>query len=472
MATPAQRAARKRRRQAKAARNRGPQKQAAKKKQSAPKRGPIFRNPVRVPRTVSKGINPAANTLRGRMMGDVYSFPYKEECLGSFSTSVAFANTTYVLNAANSVTFPWMGSIAPKFEYYRFKKLGLKFVSTSADAVGSTNTALGSVLINTNYDVLDPAFASQIEMEAYGGGKMCSEACPDKSQFHAIEPLGLKGGVAGGWRYCLPSIATTAAGQPYPASSSAHDYDIGLLQIASSGVQAASVAGRIYLCYQVEFANPKLAAGAPVGGFTHWSATSGATATNLTNMQVQTGNTLSGITMAASTITFPAGQAGNYLVLMALQGSTSASAFAYSSATGGVSQMSPSLFTSVTRNALGQITSLAGTTTNAAVCVIAVTITGAGGTLVLSNSTIVGTLSGDVFIVSMPSTVLTVDEKEQLEIDMLQERNDALERRLLRLEGMLSPPVLLEDDEKSPDENKESSGSSLKRSVGRMFTRS
>jgi len=475
MATPKQRAARKRRRQAKAARARGqnPQRmQSQNPKKSVfmgPKKGPIYKNPQRVNHPFSSKMG--MNTRKG-IIGEVYSMPYREECLGAVSTATTFAvSNQLVLNAGNSITFPWLGSIAPKFEYYRFKKLALRFESSSGYSVASTNTALGTMLVNCNYDVLDTAFASQIEMEAYGGGKKVSEKEPNITFTHNCEPNGIRGGVQGGWRYVLASTATSASGQPYPSQSSAHDYDIGLLQVASAGAQAASVAGRLYMCYEVEFANPKLAPGAPVGAAVHFSSIVATTADNFAGAVQQSGGTLGGVTVASNVVTFPANVAGNYLLQLNIQGATSASAPAAWVPSAGASALNVQSSGAV-RDTTSNVQSLAGTTTSAATWTKTVTIAGTGGIVTLTPSTIVGTGTMDLWIFAMPSTLLTVDEREQEEIDELKEQHTLLQAqyelqnsRLSRLESMLvgssSIPAIQRiraesSEEESPDESKES----------------
>jgi len=334
--------------------------------------------------------------------------------------------------------------------------VGIKFVSSSADAVGSTNTALGTVLINTNYDILAPAFASQLEMEGYGGGKLVDEACPDKNQIHWCEPNGVKGGVSGGWRYNLSSSATSSATVPYPASSSAHDYDIGFLQVASAGAQAASVAGRLYMCYEVDLANPLIVPAPLAGSVAHFSSLVGTTANNLAGMTLQTGSTLTGVTVAGNAITFPAGQAGNYLCFITIQAATSVGAFGFGSVTGGVSLIDL-LSSANTRDNNGGIASSGGTTTFGAMIVFTVNVTSLGGTLIISPSTIVtsGTTAGDVWVVALPSTILTVDEEEQVEINELKVRADEQDRKIERLMALLTPtpssPSLPLDDCKEDD---------------------
>lgn len=52
-------------------------------------------------------------------------------------------------------------------------------------------------------------------------------------------------------------MGTTSATAGYPASSSAHDYDLGCFQIATVGQQASSVVGRLYVHYSVELIRAK-----------------------------------------------------------------------------------------------------------------------------------------------------------------------------------------------------------------------
>jgi len=438
--TAAQKAARKRRRKAKA--GRGPAYTPPKKHQGMKgKRGPMFTNPQPVGNRKSRPrqnthLNGGARAGGNKTMGEIYSMPYREECLGPVSTSVAFAvSQALVLNAGNSITFPWLGSIAPKFEYYRFKKLALRYENSSATAIASTNTALGTVLVNANYDVLDPQFASQIEMEAYGGGNLVSEKEPSVTFTHRMEPNGIRGGVQGGWRYVLASTATSAAGQPYPASSSAHDYDIGLLQIASAGAQAASVAGRLYMCYEVEFCNPKIVPGSPVGGVVHFSSIASTTANNFAGAIQQSGGTLGGIVLGTNTITFPANIPGSYLLLQTVAGATGATPFSFASL--GAATAINLLTQSAVRDATDVVFSNAGTTTAPAMDVLCVIVPAAGCTITMNPSTVVGTGSMDLFVFALPSTVLTIDQIEQLEIDELKDEVGELRSQLNEIHAML-----------------------------------
>jgi hypothetical protein len=215
---------------------------------------------VAVKAAMSHGSQPKGGSRRGNpskrrdnSQGKVYSLhvPLASECLGEVSTSIGFTNTDYIINPSNIRTFPRLSRIANNFEMYDFVKLAFRFVSSSGTAVGSTNTALGTVLANTNYDVLDSKFSSQIQMEDYGG---ISETMPSRNFTHVVNVRGIKGGIKAVndssrlLRYNLHGTSNVGA---YPASSSAHDYDLGRFQFASVGAQAPSVAGRLYVDYSL-----------------------------------------------------------------------------------------------------------------------------------------------------------------------------------------------------------------------------
>lgn len=264
--------------------------------------------------------------------------PPRWECIGTVaSPGATFTNTTYLVNPGNSVTFPWLSGIATKFEKYRFISLRFCFVSTSADAVGSTNTALGSVLVNTNYDVLDAAFASQTQFEDYGGA---AEGKPSEDLNHVLNVRGRRGGEDGA-RFVLPSSGTSSASAGYPTNSSAHDYDLGLLQVATVGQQASSTVGRLYVEYSVELIRAKtdVAAGVLVAG--HSTATAATTAAPIpSNLAVVSGSTVSPTRLSGTTFSLPT--VGRFQVCMAWTGAsiTSAATIAFTAGCTSVTNIS------------------------------------------------------------------------------------------------------------------------------------
>ena len=106
-------------------------------------------------------------------IGDVVSGP-----AGTFSLQ------SYKINPGNPLTFPWLSSIASNFQQYRMQGCVFEFKTTSADALNSVNTALGQIIMATNYNVVQGDFQSKYEMENTEFANSCK---PSASMMHAIE---------------------------------------------------------------------------------------------------------------------------------------------------------------------------------------------------------------------------------------------------------------------------------------------
>nr|WPR18678.1 MAG: capsid protein [Chemarfal virus 68] len=172
-----------------------------------------------------------------------------QEYLGDVITSGTantFSNTSYSINAANDNTFPWLSQIAANYEQYSFEGLIFEYRSTSANALNSTNTALGSVMMATQYDVSDTVFASKAEMLNY---EFSNSIKPSENCLHMIE--------------CAPRQSTltelyTLVGNP-PAGFDPRFYNLGRFQIATTGFQGTNVnIGELHVTYQVRLLKPKL----------------------------------------------------------------------------------------------------------------------------------------------------------------------------------------------------------------------
>jgi len=153
--------------------------------------------------------------------------------------------------------------------------------------------------------------------------------------------------------------------------------------------------------------------------------------------------TMTGITAAANVITFPAGIPGNYFISMGILAGTSATAWTAANWTPSAGASNINLFTNGTRDSTDELTSAAATAGTSVYMNATYTVGAAGGVITITPSTLVAPAGMDLWIVSLPSSVLTVDEREQLEIDELRERANVAENRLQRLEQMLlGAPVL------------------------------
>lgn len=184
-----------------------------------------------------------------------------QEYLGDVITSDT-ANTfdvqSYIINPANQDTFPWLSQIAANYEQYSLEGLVFEFRSTSADALNSTNTALGTVMMATQYDVADAPFTSKAEMLNY---EFSTSVKPSESCLHMIE--------------CAPRVSTltelyTNAGGTQPAGTDPRFYNMGRFSIATTGFQGASVnVGELHCTYQVRLIKPKLF---DTLGYDNWQA--------------------------------------------------------------------------------------------------------------------------------------------------------------------------------------------------------
>lgn len=161
-------------------------------------------------------------------------------------TTGAFKLDSYLINAANEKTFPFLHQCAMNYEQYSLEGMIFEFRSMSADALNSTNTALGSVVMATNYDALDANFKQKSEMENYEFGNSCK---PSVNMMHPIE--------------CAPRQTTltelyTLNGAA-PPGADLRFYHWGNFQLATVGFQAASVnIGELWVTYQVRLLKPKL----------------------------------------------------------------------------------------------------------------------------------------------------------------------------------------------------------------------
>lgn len=163
----------------------------------------------------------------------------------------AFTTQTFFISPKTSF-FPWLSEIALSFEQFIVRGMVVEFKSTSATAVSSTNTALGSVIIATQYNVLAPPFSTQQQMEAY---EYCTSTVPAQSMIHPIE--------------CAPNL--TSIQELYMDSGQNGDPRLeylGVTYVATVGQQAPSVLGELWVSYEIDMIRPKLFSGIASQGLT------------------------------------------------------------------------------------------------------------------------------------------------------------------------------------------------------------
>lgn len=170
----------------------------------------------------------------------VFVFEHSEY-LGDITSSAvvgAFKSEDFIINPGDATTFPWLSGIAKNFEYYQVEGMIFRFQSTSGDSVGSTNTAMGTVIGHVANDVSDPLINNKASMLQYEGavGAKISE-----NFLVGIE--------------CDPNLSVLPrlhVGSPEPGTD-ARFYHKGKFVIASQGVQNANmVLGELYVHYRIK----------------------------------------------------------------------------------------------------------------------------------------------------------------------------------------------------------------------------
>jgi hypothetical protein len=207
---------------------------------------------------LSNSLMPGAPRVINRNhRGNATIMRHREYVADIVSSSVAntFSVATYPIQPALDNLFLFLSQIACNFEEYSLEGMVVEYKTTSCDALNSVNTALGTVIIATSYNSNLPPFASKGEMESYEFSSACK---PSECMLHYIE--------------CAPnqSVLTELYCRPGPlgGNQDLRLYDIGNLQVATSGMQGTSVrVGELWISYQIALLKPKLYAS--LGNFTN-----------------------------------------------------------------------------------------------------------------------------------------------------------------------------------------------------------
>lgn len=353
------------------------------------------------------------------------------EYIGDITGSTGFVVRQYAINPGMGDTFPWLQTVAGAFEEYRLHGIVFEFKSTSADALNSTNTALGTVIMATEYNVLHGAFTSKREMENY---VYSTSSPPSVSAMHPVE--------------CARDVSVLSnlyvRASPPSTSTDLRFSDLGNFQLATFGMQAAAVIGELWCTYDVELIKPKLPDAFNATFPTHYiydavayPGPSGAGAPVIASaLYGPTGNssfTLRGlgsacVTLDLNTMTFK--YSGRYLVLWRYSGSVSgvsgfANAFVASSGVTVVNSFATNASTLTFQEVAPQNGASGCTTVMYALTVDVQQITTTLPTLT-TNGSISGPTtitSADIHIIPLPSG-FSSEEKESLEtlVHRLQEQ--------------------------------------------------
>lgn len=191
---------------------------------------------------------------------DIYSLA------GTANTPSAFGLQTFPINPGSSVTFPWLSTVADKFEQYRIEGMLFEFKSLYSDAVVTQNGSIGSTILATEYNSGAPSFSSKQAMENY---QFAQSAKPSCSILHPIECARNQNVLSE--LYVRPGSV--------PSGEDVKTYDFGDFQIASQGIPlgaagAAVNLGELWVTYQIALIKPRIPTASSTytdSGFAHYT---------------------------------------------------------------------------------------------------------------------------------------------------------------------------------------------------------
>lgn len=234
-------------------------------------------------------------TIRHKeFIGDVLS--------GTGTPTIFDTAFTLPLNPGLETSFPWLSSIAQQYQEYSWKGLIFHYVPTSGESVASTNTALGTVMMSTNYRATDPAFVNkqQVLNEYFS-----SDAKPSESFCHPIECDPKEN------PYNIHYVRSSGV----PAGEDQKTYDLGVMRLNTVGNPAPGITlGELWCTYEVELKKPKPSGFDSIdSGICHFLTPTCITGNMFGSARTFYVNSL-GLIVTSSTITFPKGTYGSYLI--------------------------------------------------------------------------------------------------------------------------------------------------------------
>jgi hypothetical protein len=174
------------------------------------------------------------------------------EFIANINGAGVFTNQSFILNPGNSAVFPWLSTVARNYEEWSPLGIVFEFRTTSAFATGTTNSALGTVIMATDYDVVDTPYTNKQAMLI---STFSNSQAPCTSFYHPIECASQKNPL----NTYYVQTGTSAADYPDDPRFSA----LGNFQIAAEGMQVSNVVGELWVSYRFKFSKPQLELAAP-----------------------------------------------------------------------------------------------------------------------------------------------------------------------------------------------------------------
>jgi hypothetical protein len=263
------------------------------------------------------------------------------EFVREITGSTTFSSQTFDICPTNEEAFPWLRIIALAYEQYEFLGLLACYVPSSGDAIASTNNALGTIQIATEYDVSRPAFASKSELEQ---SLFVTSDKPSEHQIHPVECNPNRDTInarymEGPFRARYAAVGNTASTVAYPDVEN-NLRCTGRLQISTSGQQAVTTIGDFWWAYKVKFSKPRGLPPGALGGYL--SVSCGATTQITGDVQFKnaiimanstSGTNSIGFNTALTGLTFTGLRPGTVIDLMFTAGRTSGTTAGYTMGT-------------------------------------------------------------------------------------------------------------------------------------------
>lgn len=262
------------------------------------------------------------------------------EYLGEVYGSIPFNITSYNINPADPATFPWLSNIAVNFEQWMPHGIVFDFRSMSSETqISTATTALGTVILGTEYNALASRFTSKQTMEA---SQFAVSVKPSASVMHPIE--------------C--DLSQTPSQPLYvrlPNSSAVNAdprlYDLGRFQVATQGMTVnGGDQGELWVTYDIEMLKPVLqdplsqsVQSAHYSSIGTWptALASGSNYDVIQHAMTRIEDTLfTGISFTPGShggvnLTFPPGLSGTYLLTLTVVANAPQSLLVYAGAPGG-----------------------------------------------------------------------------------------------------------------------------------------
>lgn len=235
------------------------------------------------------------------------------EFIADITTQATFTNVSYSVNPGISATFPWLAALAQNFEEYRFEGLVFEYVPMCGDAVSSTNSTMGVVVMAAEYNVTQAAYINKQQME---NSMWAMSDKPSKPIAMPVECAPALNPLAN--QYIR--VGAVASGQD------ARFYDLCNIQVATVGAQATFKAGELWATYDIVLMKPQLDSGLALSSeIAHYSLTAASESGSAylgTARSAYYDNI--GLSLTGSVITFPLGAQGTYHISYSQNGASTA----------------------------------------------------------------------------------------------------------------------------------------------------